>query len=394
MTFSPWPSYSHEEIQKVSEVLRSNRVNYWTGEECRNFESEFADFCQVKHAVAVANGSLALELALRVLGIRTGDEVVVASRTFIASASSIVNVGATPVFADVDCDSQNITPSTIREVITKKTRAIICVHLAGWPCDMDGIMDLAREFHIKVVEDCAQAHGALYKGRPVGGLGDVAAFSFCQDKIISTGGEGGMLTTNNHRLWESAWAYKDHGKSYAAVYRQSHPSGFRWLHESFGSNWRLTEMQAAIGRIQLRLLKAWHELRLANAMAITQACESLIGEGVLRVPFPSGDTEHAFYKFYLFVDPTKLADDWSRDRIIQEINAQGVPCFQGTCSEVYLEKAFDGTTFRPSKRLPIAMELAETSLMFLCHPTLTKAEINKTCLTINEVFKLAVRNPK
>ncbi|MBV1874438.1 MAG: DegT/DnrJ/EryC1/StrS aminotransferase family protein, partial [Gammaproteobacteria bacterium] len=232
--FSPWPSFSQHEADTVSKVLLSNKVNYWTGSEGRNFEKEFASFADCEHAIAVANGTLALDLALKVLGIGDGDEVVVTSRTFLASVSCIVNAGAVPVFADVDGDSQNITADTIRAVLTSKTKAIICVHLAGWPCAMDSIMALASEQDLLVVEDCAQAHGAKYKGKSVGSFGHAAAWSFCQDKIMTTGGEGGMFTTNDSSLWEKAWAYKDHGKSYDAVYNTKHPPGFRWLHESFG----------------------------------------------------------------------------------------------------------------------------------------------------------------
>lgn len=385
--FSPWPSFSQEESSAISDVLLSNKVNYWTGTQCRSFESEFANWAGTEYAVAVANGTVALDVALKALGVGKGDEVVVTSRTFIASVSSIVTAGAVPIFADVDVESQNITSATIRSVLTSRTRAIICVHLAGWPCDMDSIMALAEGHGLYVIEDCAQAHGALYRGRPVGSIGHVGAWSFCQDKIMSTGGEGGMVTTNDHEMWSKMWSYKDHGKSYNAVYETKHPPGFRWLHESFGTNWRLTEMQAAIGRIQLKQMSGWHQLRSQNADAIITIAEKF--HKVLRVPRPTEDIEHAWYKCYLFVRPEGLASGWSRDRIMNEINQLGVPCFSGTCSEVYLEKAFDNTVWRPKQRLPIAKELGETSLMFLVHPTLTQGEIKKTIDVIQQVLMLA-----
>lgn len=385
--FSPWPSFSQEESSAISDVLLSNKVNYWTGTQCRSFESEFANWAGTEYAVAVANGTVALDVALKALGVGKGDEVVVTSRTFIASVSSIVTAGAVPIFADVDVESQNITSATIRSVLTSRTRAIICVHLAGWPCDMDSIMALAEGHGLYVIEDCAQAHGALYRGRPVGSIGHVGAWSFCQDKIMSTGGEGGMVTTNDHEMWSKMWSYKDHGKSYNAVYETKHPPGFRWLHESFGTNWRLTEMQAAIGRIQLKQMPGWHQLRSQNADAIITIAEKF--HKVLRVPRPTEDIEHAWYKCYLFVRPEGLASGWSRDRIMNEINQLGVPCFSGTCSEVYLEKAFDNTVWRPKQRLPIAKELGETSLMFLVHPTLTQGEIKKTIDVIQQVMMLA-----
>lgn len=387
-SFSPWPSFTQEEADAVSRVLLSNKVNYWTGQECREFEKEFATWCAVPHAIALTNGTVAIDLALKALGIGAGDEVIVTSRTFLASASSIVSVGAAPVFADVDLDSQNITAETVARVITSKTKAIIAVHLAGWPCEMDALTALARQHKLAVIEDCAQAHGALYHGKPVGGLGDAAAWSFCQDKIMSTGGEGGMLTTSNPALWESAWSFKDHGKSFEAVYKREHPPGFRWVHESFGTNWRMLEMQAVVGRIQLARMPAWHAARKANALQILAACNE---SAALRVPELPAHIEHAFYRAYAFVRPEALADGWSRDRIMAEISAAGVPCYSGSCSEVYLEKAFDGTPWRPAERLPVARELGDTSLMFLVHPTLTAAETGKTCDVIREVMQRAQR---
>ena len=376
--FSPWPSYTEEEAYAVHNVLLSNKVNYWTGTECRSFEKEFAAWCHTEYAVAVMNGTVALDLAFKALDIGVGDEVIVTSRTFIASISSIVNSGAIPIFADVDLASQNITPKTIRSVITNKTKAIVCVHLAGWPCDMDEIMAIANEHDLYVIEDCAQAHGAKYKGNPVGSIGHIGCWSFCQDKIMTTGGEGGMVTTNDESLWRNMWAYKDHGKSYEAVYEREHPEGFRWLHESFGANWRMTEMQAAIGRIQLKRMSDWHKKRLSNANSIWSVAKQCKGLRVSTIP---SHIEHAAYKCYVFVKGGVEL----RDKMMMEINKKDVPCYSGSCSEVYLEKAFDNTGFRPKERLLVAKELGETSLMFLVHPTLTKEEIQKTCDVLTEV---------
>ncbi len=381
--FSPWPSFTQEEADAVQRVLLSNKVNYWTGNECRLFEKEFAEYVGTKYAVALANGTLALDLALKAMEIGEGDEVIVTSRTFLASVSSIINAGATPVFADVSADTQNITPETIKAVLTPKTKAIVCVHLAGWPCDMDGIMAIADEHKLWVIEDCAQAHGAYYKGKAVGSIGHVGAWSFCQDKIMTTGGEGGMVTTNDKALWSKMWSYKDHGKSWEAVYEREHPPGFRWLHESFGTNWRMTEIQAVIGRIQTARMPAWHAARIANAEKIWSLARTLKG---LRVPTIPSDIVHAAYKCYVFVETHLLKEGWSRDRIMAEINAQGVPVYSGSCSEVYLEKAFDDKPYKPKKSLPIAKELGETSLMFLVHPTLTEAEIEKTLLVLKSVM--------
>lgn len=383
-----WPFYSEDQITAVSAVLRSGKVNYWTGEEGRKFETEFANFCTTNHAIALANGTIALELALRALDIGPGDEVIVPSRTFIATASSVISCGAVPIFADVDQYSQNISAETIQRVLSPNTKAIITVHLGGWPCEMDPVLELASNYNLKVIEDCAQAHGALYKGRPVGSLGDVAAFSFCQDKIISTGGEGGMLVTNNQAIWDKAWSYKDHGKSYAAVYHQQHSPGFRWLHQSFGTNWRMTEMQAAIGRLQLKQLPEWHTRRNQNAARLTYSFQDL---PALRVTQPPNHIEHAYYKYDVFVRPDLLKSGWDRDRIMIEINEQGVPCFTGPCSEVYLEKAFDRSNFRPVHRFPVARKLGETGLAFLLHPTLTDNEIETTCDVVESVMNECIK---
>ena len=384
--FSSWPSFSEEEANAVKNVLLSNKVNYWTGNECREFEKEFAVWSNSKYAIALGNGTLALDNALKTLGFGSGDEVIVTSRTYISSVTSIVNAGAIPIFADIDLNSQNITPTSIRSMITKKTKAIVCVHLAGWPCEMDEIMDLANEFNLHVIEDCAQAHGAKYKGKPVGSIGNIGCWSFCQDKIMTTGGEGGMVTTNDKSLWNKMWSYKDHGKSYEAVYERKHPEGFRWVNESFGTNWRMTEMQGVIGRIQLKRMSDWHAKRSANVNEIWETAKQCKG---LRVPSIPDYIEHAAYKCYVFVELKELKNGWDRDKVSKEINTLGVPCYSGACSEVYLEKAFDNTGFRPKERLINAKELGETSLMFLVHPTLTKDEIQQTCDAITSVMNLA-----
>jgi dTDP-4-amino-4,6-dideoxygalactose transaminase len=387
-SFSPWPSFTAEEAAAVSSTLLSNKVNYWTGSACRDFEKAFAVYVGTSHAIALSNGTLALDLALHGLGIGSAnggsadDEVIVTPRTFIASVSCVVNAGAVPVFADVDRDSGNISAATIAPKISIRTKAVIPVHLAGWPCDMDPVMTLAEAHGLKVIEDCAQAHGAKYKGRSVGSIGHVGAWSFCQDKIMTTGGEGGMVTCKDEALWARMWAFKDHGKSFDAVYNRPHPPGFRWLQESFGTNWRMLEMQAVIGLIQLKRMPEWHAKRSANAALLAEAVAPFT---CVRAPnfkcatCPGCDTSngcvHANYKFYFYVDPDKLAKGWSRDRIIEAIMSHKVPAYQGSCSEVYREKAFDGTSFRPAQRLPHALDLGETSVMMLVHPTLTQAEM-------------------
>lgn len=383
---APWPYFAEDEIQAVEKVLRSGKVNYWTGQECREFEKEFAAFVGAKYAIAMANGTVTLEAALRALGVGPGDEVITTPRTFMASASCIVMCGATPIFADVDRESQNITAETIAKKITAKTKAIIPVHLAGWPCEMDKIMALAQKHKLWVIEDCAQAHGAAYKGKKVGAWGHIASFSFCQDKIMTTGGEGGMVTTDDKALWEKMWSLKDHGKDYDVVYHRQHAPGFRWLHEHFGTNWRMTEMQAAIGRKQLEKLPSWLEKRRHFAQMLSEAFRE---QPALQVPDVPADIYHASYKYYVFVRPEQLQAGWDRDRVMQAVAEQGVPCFSGSCGEIYLENCFEKYGLRPAERLPTAQALGETSLLFLIHPTLTEKDMQKAIAAVNKVLEAA-----
>jgi len=384
--FAPWPSFGSAEIEAATAVLRSGKVNYWTGQEGRLFENEFADSVGCKYAVALANGTVALELALYALGIQPGDEVIVPSRTFVASASCAAVRGAIPVFADVDRNSQNITAETITRALSPRTRAVVAVHLAGWPCDMDPILAVARQHGIKVIEDCAQAQGAMYKNRPVGSIGDAAAFSFCQDKIMTTCGEGGMLTTSDRNLWEVAWSFKDHGKNYEAMSGSQPSAAFRWVHDGVGTNWRMTEVQSAVGRTLLRRIPQMIEKRRQLAGLLSRRLSKI---SALRVPIPPADVNHAYYKYYVFLRPERLREGWNQAQILQAINAEGIPCFAGSCSEIYLEKAFEN--LRPPTNLNTARELGENSLMFMVHPTLTEQDMNDTCLAVEKIMVLAAR---
>ncbi|WP_137392197.1 DegT/DnrJ/EryC1/StrS family aminotransferase [Rhodoligotrophos defluvii] len=378
-----WPHYDEAQIAEVADVLRSGRVNAWTGTRIAAFEEAYAALLGRRHAIALGNGTVALDVALQAIGLAPGDEVIVTPRSFVASAACVPMAGGVPVFADVDRDSQAMTASTIAAALTERTRAIIIVHLAGWPAEMDAIMALAREHGVLVIEDCAQAHGAMLHGRPVGSFGDIAAFSFCQDKIITTGGEGGLLAMDDDRLWQRAWSLKDHGKSYDAVFRRTHKPGFRWLHESFGSNYRMTEMQAALGLCQLERLERWHEQRAANAAILMQAFRSLPG---LRTPVPPPHVRHAWYRFYTFVEPDRLRPGWNRDRILETITSRGVACFTGSCSEIYRELAFTRAGFGPRAPLPVAASLGETSLAFLVDPCQSEADMRRVAAVVREVM--------
>ncbi len=387
---SPWPLYSKAEIKAVSEILRSGKVNYWTGSHGKKFEDEFSFWSDCNYSIALANGTVALELSLKAIGLKPGDEVIVTPRSFIASVSSVVNLGAKPIFADIDHDTGNISRETIKKVISSKTKAVICVHLSGWPCDIKEIVDLCKKESIYVIEDCAQAHGALIEGQSVGSFGDIGAWSFCQDKIMTTGGEGGMVTTNNKNLWATMWSFKDHGKNYHSVNSNDHPPGFRWLHDSFGSNYRMTEIQAILGRMQLKKMELWTKKRTRNALRLQKLFEEF--PSLIRAPKPHKSITHAFYRSYAYVRKEGLKKGWTRDRIFNEINNLGVPCFTGACPEIYLEKAFENLPFKPKKRLKNARLLGETSLAFLVHPTIKSKELDTNIRLIRAVLLEAQSN--
>jgi dTDP-4-amino-4,6-dideoxygalactose transaminase len=386
-----WPHFDDEMIEAATRVLRSGKVNYWTGEEARHFEREFAEFVGVKHAIAVANGTVAIELALWAMDIGPGDEVIVPCRSFVATASAVAMRGATPVFADIDRDSQNITAATIEPLITPRTKAVIVVHLAGWPCDMASIGALARRRKLRVIEDCAQSLGATFQGRPTGAWGDMAAFSFCQDKILTTAGEGGMVTTNDSALWERAWSLKDHGKSWDAVYHRRHSEPFKWLHESVGTNWRLTEVQAAIGRVALRRVPQWVATRRTHAAALHAAFQDAPG---LRLASPPPDCFHSHYRYYAFIQPEQLRPEWTRNRIVEAIHAEGIACGVGVCPEMYREGAFALRGVGPKERCPIGKEIGETCLMFLVHPTLDERHIQQTVQATHKVLRHAMNTSR
>lgn len=385
--YPAWPFHTAEEVDAATSVLESGKTNYWTGEQGRAFEREFAAASGCRYGVAVANGTVALELALWACEIGAGDEVVVPCRSFVASASSICRLGAAPVFADVDQDSQNITAQTIEKALSPRARAIVAVHLAGWPCEMGPIMELAEKHGLMVIEDCAQAHGARLSGRSVGQFGHCAAFSFCQDKILSTGGEGGMLTTNDERIWKRAWSLKDHGKSYDLCGVRPGQTGFRWLHTEIGTNWRLTEVQSAIGRAALPRLELDVAARRRNAAQLAERIGAIRG---LRAVQPPPHVFHSYYRFYAFVEKQRLLPGWTRDRLIEAIAAEGVPCSAGSCGEIYREKAFEALV-SVTRRLPVAAELFDTSLAFLVHPTAAERDMDDVCLAVEKVSARALR---
>ena len=380
-------------IRNRSAQLRrfSNRgnINYWTGPAGRRFDQAWADYCGTRYGLGLANGTVALELAVKALGIGPGDDVVVTPRSFIASVACVTRAGARPIFADVDRDSQNITPASISAVLTPATKAILPVHLGGWPCDMPGIMELAQRNGVAVIEDGAQAHGAVIDGRRIGSFGTIGAFSFCQDKIVTTGGEGGAIVTDESAIWESLWAERDHGRSFRASDEGRGPAGNRWVHESFGGNARLTEFQSTLGLLQIDRLPEWLRLRRRNARVLEDAWRDLDG---LRIPVPPGGIEHAAFRFYAFVEPGALAPGWNRGRIMAAVRAEGVPVSTGTYSEIYREDAYVNQ-FGEHERLPVAQELGQTGLAFLVHPTLETSDMEEVAEAVTKVVLHATNSP-
>ena len=379
-----WPYFDKKDVAKAKEILESGKINYWTGSEGREFEKEFSKYVNVDYSVAVDNGTNALILAAHALGISKGDEVIMSPRTFVASAFSIMHLGAKPIFVDIDRNSQNMDASLIEQAITPNTKAIMAIHIAGWPCEMDIIQEIRKEHNLYLIEDCAQAHGAQYNNQSVGSFGDINAWSFCQDKIMSTAGEGGMVTTNNKQLWEKVWSFKDHGKNYDTVYNKEHPPGFRWLHEDHGTNARLTEIQSAIGRLQLRKLDSWIDKRTRLANIFNNGFKDVDG---LRIALYPDYIKHAHYKYYVFVENEKLKDGKNRDFIMNTLNTMGTPCYSGSCSQIYREKSFDKLFPKGHTTLTVAKELADTSLMFLVHPTIDEEDIYTIVDQTNSIMK-------
>tara|TARA_X000000950_G_scaffold133427_1_gene166303 strand:+ start:7822 stop:9000 length:1179 start_codon:yes stop_codon:yes gene_type:complete len=388
--------YNQKQINSVIKVLKNNKTNYWTGKECKNFEKEFSDYHKIKYSIAVSNGSVALEIGLKGLDLKKKDEVIVTPRSFIISASSVLNLGLKPVFADVD-DNGNLSIDGIKKVYNKNTKAIIIVHLNGLPCDLNPILTFVKNNKVYLIEDCSQAHGAIYNNKKVGSFGDISTWSFCQDKIISTGGEGGMISTNNKKLWLKLWSLKDHGKNYKSVFYKKHKTGFRWLHDNSGSNYRMTEMQATIGREQLKLLDK--QIKKRNSIAnlylhefrdyyqkynifkkVDFKCKTCLPKNSKK---SCTQCVHAFYRLNLFINKNKI----NQIKLIEELNKKKVDCGVGPCPEIYREKIFKKFKFYPKKRLINARLLGETSIMFPINPHKSLTQIKNEILKTKRVLK-------
>jgi dTDP-4-amino-4,6-dideoxygalactose transaminase len=333
-----WPQFDDEAIKAVEDVLRSGKVNYWTGPKGMAFEEEFAAWQGSKFAVSTSSGTSALHAALSALGIGPGDEVIVPSYTFIASSFSIVQAGAVPRFADVNLDDHCLSVGSAEKLINKRTKAIMPVHLYGNVCDMDPILELARKHGLYVIEDNAEAFGGSYKGKRTGTLGHMAACSFCQNKTFTTGGEGGMVTTDDEELAWNARSFRDHGydvkeRLNLLEMEQKLP----YIHNMVGWNYRMTEMQSAIGLAELERMDSWNmPARRRNAHVIMDAIKDL--PQVKYMPIDTDERRNGWYVLAFSLDIENMDCDISQ--FVAAAGAEGAPCWKVFWPQCHTEKAF------------------------------------------------------
>jgi len=333
-----WPQFDEKAIQAVETVLRSGKVNYWTGPHGMEFERKFAEWQGSHYAISASNGTAALHIALSALGIGPGDEVIVPSYTFIASSFSIVQAGAIPRFADVNIDDHCISIESAEKLVNKRTKAIMPVHLYGNVCDMDPILDFAKEHNLFVIEDNAEAFGGMYKGKKTGTLGHMAACSFCQNKTFTTGGEGGMVTTDDEELAWLARSFRDHG--YDVKQRLSLlelEQKLPYIHNTVGWNYRMTEMQSAIGLAELERMDTWNmPRRRRNAQIIIDSIKDL--PAVLHTPIDTEQRRNGWYVMAFSLDIENMSCDIAK--FVAACGAEGAPCWKVFWPQCHTEKAF------------------------------------------------------
>ncbi|MFA4702000.1 DegT/DnrJ/EryC1/StrS family aminotransferase [Pyrococcus kukulkanii] len=357
------PLIGEEEIKAVTEVLKSGMLAH--GKEVEAFEREFAQYLGVKHAVAVTNGTAALDVALKALGIKPGDEVITTPFTFIASANAILFQGAKPVFADIDPKTFNLNPDDVLEKITNKTKAILVVHLYGQPADMKAFKEITEDYKLYLIEDCAQAHGAEFEGKKVGTFGDVAAFSFYPTKNMTTG-EGGMVVTNNDELAKKADLIRNHGQAE------------KYLHVELGYNLRMTNIAAAIGRVQLRKLDEWNEKRIKNAKLLTEGISKIEG---LTPPYVDPRVKHVFHQYVIRVE-----DDFplSRDELTAKLREKGIGTAVHYPMPVHWQPLYQKLGY-PKDICPNAIEASKRVLSLPVHPAVTEKDIEYIIGTLEEI---------
>ncbi|MCD6446311.1 DegT/DnrJ/EryC1/StrS family aminotransferase [Candidatus Bathyarchaeota archaeon] len=356
------PLINEEEINAVVEVLKSGMLA--SGKEVKEFEKEFAQYLGVKHAIAVANGTAALDIALKVLKINAGDEVITTPFTFIASANAILFQGARPVFADIDPKTYNLDPNDVLEKITNKTKAIVVVHLYGHPADMKAFKEIAEDYKLYLVEDCAQAHGAEFEGQKVGTFGDIAAFSFYSTKNMTTG-EGGMVITNDDELARRAYLIRNHGQAE------------KYLHVELGYNLRMTNIAAAIGRVQLKKLDKWNKKRIENAKLLSEGIGKING---LIPPCVDNRVKHVFHQYVIRVEDNFPL---SRDELIVKLREKGIETAVHYPMPVHHQPLYQKLGY-PKDICPNAIEASKKVLSLPVHPAVSKEEITYIINTLKE----------
>ena len=377
-----WPNFSKKLISQVGNVIKSGKINYTTGPYGQKFENEFSKHIGNKFSIAICNGTAALEVAIKSLRLPKKSKIIVPARSFFSSAACIVNTGHIPVFVDVDLLTQNISLEDIKNKISKKVRAIICVHLAGLPCDIRGVKKIANKHNLKIVEDCSQAHGASIQNKKVGSFGDVSTWSFCNDKIISTLGEGGMISTNNKSIYEFCKRYINHGSD---LKKNKNSYKFVYNKNTFGTNLRLTEIQSFAGMEQLKNLKKIQNKR--QKMSKDYYNLILKYNKYFYSYYPSKNIKSAWYRFYFFLKTEVKNYKNIRFKIIKDLNRNDLKCFTGSCPEIYLEKSFQKLKNFRSIRLKNSKILGETSIALDVNHTLNYSLHKKNLLRMSTVIE-------
>jgi len=402
--FPMWPQFAEETFKDVLEPLRSGKVNYWTGTKGMEFEKAFAEWVGAKMAISCTNGTAALHIAISSLGIGPGDEVIVPSYSFIASSFAIVQAGAIPVFADVTED-HTIDPKSIEKLITPRTKGIVVVHLYGVVADMGPILEIAKKHNLKVIEDCAQCIGGEYKGTKTGVIGDVGCFSFCQSKHFTTGGEGGMVVTNDEDLGWECRSFRDHG--YDVKTRMNLlalEEKLPYIHNRVGFNYRMTEMQAVIGINELKRFDSWNLARRKKYAKMYD--EAFIGlEGIKAVPLNTEERKNSYWWYPILLDIDKL--DCDAPQFVKYLQAEGIPCYGIQWPEAYEEKAykehngfgaakfpFESKEYTDPKSVeydktfcPTANKLRSETISLFLHPSWSECHIQRCIDGVKKVLE-------
>ncbi len=400
-----WPEFDEKAIHSVEEVLRSGKVNYWTGKKGMEFEKKYARWQGSKYAISAGTGTAALHVALSALGVGPGDEVIVPSYTFIATSFSVLQAGAIPRFADVNIDDHCISIESSERLVNKRTKAMIPVHLYGNVCDMDEIMSFARKHGLYVIEDNAEAFGGEYKGKKTGTISHIAACSFCQNKTFTTGGEGGMVTTDDEDLAWECRSFRDHG--YDVKERMNLlelEQRLPYIHNRVGWNYRMTEMQSAIGLAELERMDSWNmPARRRNAHILMDALKDL--PQVKYMPVDTEERKDGWFVCAFSLDIENMTCDI--DQFVSAAGAEGAPCWKVFWPQCHTENAFtqkngfgnSGFPFTSTEytdagsvdiskvEVPNALWHQDHTFTCFAYPTFTEEDMNQIAAAVVKVIK-------